>query len=278
VLRPTATRRAAAAPPKEWEAVLARAEAPTQGSGERGIDTSGFSNRGSGGGGGSLIRTARGLKLVSSPGVYGEGSSSGSNSNSAEAAVNASLSKKLGASLAHQEQFLPRSTFEAAEQFDRHAGGVVLASRLRCEAAGQRPHTCASHICTDVCSPAGHQQWLPFEEWLVGGGGSNGSGRVGVGGRRGQGAAGTALASRLDHHHHTQQQPASTASRIAAQLPHTLVSLESSLQRLRSSVKSEAERRPPFLTNFHPLLPGDKDRFQSLGLPLDLRGAGIHQR
>jgi hypothetical protein len=65
----------------------------------------------------------------------------------------------------------------------------------------------------------------------------------------------------------------------AAPRPHATPT--SALRRLRESVRAaapggEGPAGRPFLANFRPLLPGDEDRFRSLGAPLDLRGPGIH--
>jgi hypothetical protein len=145
----------------------------------------------------------------------------------------------------------PHATFGAAARFEAHASGVLLASALRAEAT--------TFVRTAALRPAyASQPRSPFGEWLAGTRPAASLPAV----RRSAAAAGTV----------------STAS-LAARLPRRAVtlSLDSSLRRLRASVRTEAERRRPFLLNFHPLLPGDADRRESLGLALDLRGPSIQR-
>ncbi|KIZ03449.1 hypothetical protein MNEG_4506 [Monoraphidium neglectum] len=133
-----------------------------------------------------------------------------------------------------------RGTFEAASRFNSHSGGILLAASLRQEPQGT----------------AVQPRRQPFDEWLKGRPDACASGASGAG------ATASSCRGRQG-----PQPPAAAAVR------HT-----SALQRLRDSVRSDDERRPPFLVNFHPLMPGDEDRFESLGQVLDLRGPGIHQK
>ncbi|KAI8464281.1 MAG: hypothetical protein J3K34DRAFT_492332 [Monoraphidium minutum] len=148
-----------------------------------------------------------------------------------------------GAGAAGEQQRL-RGTFEAAAAFEAHSGGLLAAAALRGEAARRRQ---------------------PFDEWLQG----SQSGEQGPGGL----SCGRPLASAA------LPPPSAAAARLAARLPRAAAALPqggSALAALRGSVRSAAEWRPPFLLNFHPLLPGDEDRQRSLGQPLDLSGPGIH--
>jgi hypothetical protein len=223
--RPAAAATAAAAPGGEWRAVLARAEA-VQGGGDGGVP--------------ALVRTSRGVIEAAPTGGGGR--------LAPEAAVNESLgvapplwgTAAAGASCSEPPAPAGRATFEAAARFDAHAGGLLLASALRAEAAGARP--------ASACAP--------FGDWL----------------RGPQMAAATATSP-------LQLAPGTTAPEApppARQRAVTL-SLDSSLQRLRASVRSEAERRPGFLLNFRPLRAGDEDRYRSLGAPFDLRGPSIQR-
>ncbi len=242
-LRPPARRAAVAPPPREWEAVLARAAAVQGGDADAGLPRA---DGGGGGDGGVLIRCSRGVVKACS-------SSSGGRSGSPEAYINAGLGLQRAGNQTGQQPARAAaaaagpqlvSTFAATERFDGHAGGILLASRLRAEAAGA----------TSATGQQEQPQWQPFGQWLKG-------------------------ASHNVSANHSSQSAfsSSKAARLAARLSSNAFALESSLQRLRNSVKTPAEKAPPFLMHFHPLKPGDEDRFQSLGLPLELRN-GIHSR
>ncbi|GBF94853.1 hypothetical protein Rsub_08025 [Raphidocelis subcapitata] len=145
----------------------------------------------------------------------------------------------------------PRCTFDAAAAYAAHSGGILLASQLRSEAAalgGARDQR--AHAAAEPQQQAGARQ--PFGEWLRGP-------------RPQQPRSASA------------PPPPRRASAPAVGAPSRGVQ-PSALQRLRNSVRAAGEDRPPFLTNFHPLLPGDEFYYLSLGQPLDLRGPSISRQ
>jgi hypothetical protein len=143
----------------------------------------------------------------------------------------------------------PRCTFDAAAAFSAHSGGILLASQLRSEAAAGQAQA-RDQRAQDADAPRLATGRQSFREWLKG-------------------------PQQLLARSASAPPPVRRAPPSAATLVSPPRQNPSALQRLRDSVRVAGHEPPPFLTHFHPLLPGDEFFYQSLGQPLDLRGPSI---